>query len=32
MIAVNAEVGYRPARGVELFEAPLHDGEVVAGE
>ena len=23
MIAVNAGVGYRPARGVELFEAPL---------
>ena len=23
MIAVNAAVGYRPARGVELFEAPL---------
>jgi len=23
MIAVNASVGYRPARGVELFEAPL---------
>ena len=23
MIAVNAIVGYRPARGVELFEAPL---------
>ncbi len=25
MIAVNAEVGYRPARGLELFEAPLPD-------
>jgi len=24
MIAVNASVGYRPARGLELFEAPLH--------
>ena len=24
MIAVNASVGYRPARGVELFEARLH--------
>jgi GNAT superfamily N-acetyltransferase len=24
MIAVNASVGYRPVRGVELFEAPLH--------
>ena len=23
MIAVNASVGYRPARGVELFEAAL---------
>jgi GNAT superfamily N-acetyltransferase len=23
MIAVNANVGYRPARGVELFETPL---------
>jgi GNAT superfamily N-acetyltransferase len=23
MIAVNASIGYRPARGVELFEAPL---------
>jgi GNAT superfamily N-acetyltransferase len=27
MIAVNAEVGYRPARGLEVFEAPLQDGE-----
>jgi RimJ/RimL family protein N-acetyltransferase len=24
MIAVNASVGYRPARGLELFETPLH--------
>jgi len=31
MIAVNAEVGYRPARGVELFEAPLPEGEAPAG-
>jgi hypothetical protein len=23
MIAVNAGVGYRPARGLELFESPL---------
>jgi hypothetical protein len=23
MIDVNAGVGYRPARGLELFEAPL---------
>ena len=26
MIAVNASVGYRPARGLELFEARLHLG------
>jgi len=32
MIAVNAEVGYRPARGLELFEAPLHDGEAPAAD
>ena len=24
MIAVNASVGYRPVRGLEVFEAPLH--------
>ncbi|MGH9012237.1 MAG: GNAT family N-acetyltransferase [Acidimicrobiia bacterium] len=24
MIAVNATVGYRPVKGLELFEAPLH--------
>ena len=24
MIAVNASVGYRPVKGLELFEAPLH--------
>jgi hypothetical protein len=23
MIAVNARVGYRPVRGLELFEVPL---------
>jgi GNAT superfamily N-acetyltransferase len=30
MIAVNASVGYRPARGLELFEAPLHEGQASA--
>ncbi|SRR5579872_3308286 len=32
MIAVNAEVGYRPARGLEVFEAPLQEGDVPSAD